>query len=190
MNLTWETIDSKNSRTKLFIRIDIRPINANKLQNSKVRPTNPRERLWEKSGETSSRITLQSRVKDCDARRTGLRDGAARRGVWRFATRVSKENVSLDQPRSSPLASAFDATAEIFTSFDLVLRWDSPRPLIGGPWPRPARKGDSLARALSTLIYARCEHTYVPVRVHMCARSFVFVFVWAYMYDTYVYCVR
>lgn len=36
--------------------------------------------------------------------------------------RVSKENVSLDQPRSSPLASAFDATAEIFTSFDLVFR--------------------------------------------------------------------
>lgn len=35
---------------------------------------------------------------------------------------VSKENVSLDQPRSSPLASAFDATAEIFTSFDLVFR--------------------------------------------------------------------
>lgn len=35
---------------------------------------------------------------------------------------VSKENVSPDQPRSSPLASAFDATAEIFTSFDLVFR--------------------------------------------------------------------
>lgn len=98
--------------------------------------------------------------------------GVARTVAW-DATGVSKENVSPDQPRSSPLASAFDATAEIFTSFDLVFRWDSPRPLIGGPWPRPARKGDSLARALSTLMYARCEHTYVPVRVHMCVRLFV-----------------
>lgn len=35
---------------------------------------------------------------------------------------VSKENVSPDQPRSSSLASAFDATAEIFTSFDLAFR--------------------------------------------------------------------
>lgn len=98
--------------------------------------------------------------------------------------RVSKENVSLDQPRSSPLASAFDATAEIFTSFDLVFRWDSPRPLIGGPWPRPARKGDSLARALSTLMYARCEHTYVPARVHMCTRLFadVCIYVCAHVY--------
>jgi len=44
------------------------------------------------------------------------------RGVTWGATGVSKENVSPDQPRSSPLASAFDATAEIFTSFDLVFR--------------------------------------------------------------------
>lgn len=57
--------------------------------------------------------------------------------AW-VAAGVSKENVSPDQPRSSPLASAFDATAEIFTTFDLVFRRDSPRPLIGGPWPRPA----------------------------------------------------
>jgi len=41
---------------------------------------------------------------------------------WRVATGVSKENVSPDQPRSSSLASAFDATAEIFTSFDLAFR--------------------------------------------------------------------
>lgn len=44
------------------------------------------------------------------------------RSVAWNSTGVSKENVSPDQLRSSPLASAFDATAEIFTSFDLVFR--------------------------------------------------------------------
>lgn len=68
--------------------------------------------------ERSLQVKLQSRVKD-RSRGTGFGSGAARRGLlWG----VSKENVSLDQPRSSPLASAFDATAEIFTSFDLVFR--------------------------------------------------------------------
>lgn len=35
---------------------------------------------------------------------------------------ISNENVRPDEPRSSPLALAFDATAEIFTWFDLVFR--------------------------------------------------------------------
>lgn len=64
-------------------------------------------------------VKLQSRVQR-SFERNGIRE-------WRDAARgmlrgVSKENVSLDQPRSSPLALAFDATAEIFTSFDLVFR--------------------------------------------------------------------
>lgn len=71
--------------------------------------------------ETSLQVKLQSRVKD-RSRGTRFGSGAARRGVAWVATGVSKENVSPDQPRSSPLASAFDATAEIFTSFDLVFR--------------------------------------------------------------------
>lgn len=70
--------------------------------------------------ETSLQVKLQSRVKD-HSERTGFGSGVTRRAAW-VATGVSKENVSPDQPRSSPLASAFDATAEIFTSFDLVFR--------------------------------------------------------------------
>jgi len=55
---------------------------------------------------------------------SGVGEGDGHSAAW-VAARVSKENVSPDQPRSSPLASAFDATAEIFTTFDLVFRRDS-----------------------------------------------------------------
>lgn len=47
-----------------------------------------------------------------------------------------------------------------------------PRPLIGGLWPRPAHKGGLLAGALSTLIYARCEYTYVHGRIYVTGADF------------------
>lgn len=94
----------------------------------------------------------------------------AARVAW-VAARVSKENVSPDQPRSSPLASAFDATAEIFTTFDLVFRRDSARPLIGGPWPRPAHVRVTRSPEHYQPLYMPDASTlmcrYAPV--HMCA---------------------
>lgn len=55
-----------------------------------------------------------------------------------------------------------------------------PRPLIGGLWPRPAYKGGLLAGALSTLMYARCEYTYVYV-ARVCNRCRFRAYICIYM---------
>lgn len=98
----------------------------------------------------------------------------ARRGV---AAGVSKENVSPDQPRSSPLASAFDATAEIFTTFDLAFRREILSP--SSDWWTLAtpctRKGDSRSPehyqplCMPDASALMCRHT--RERAHMCARA-------------------
>lgn len=107
---------------------------------------------------------------------------------WRVSTGVSKENVSPDQPRSSSLASAFDATAEIFTSFDLAFRWDS-LPVLWLVDPDHAlhvRVTRSLEHYqplcvpdASALI---CQYAYI--HMYMCARLFAYTYEFVCVYRT------
>lgn len=99
------------------------------------------------------------------------------------ATGVSKENVSPDQPRSSSLASAFDATAEIFTSFDLAFRWDS-LPVLRLVDPDHAlhvrvtslEHYQPLCMPDASALVCRYAYICVYICVYMCARLFAYTY--------------
>lgn len=103
---------------------------------------------------------------------------------WRVATGVSKENVSPDQPRSSSLESAFDATAEIFTSFDLAFRWDSlpvlwlvdPDHALHVRVTRSLEHYQPLCMPDASALICRYAYIHVRVRAFVCVYGFVYVY--------------